>query len=285
MEPIVIMVDPSRLEEIRVTLLDQDNTIEHRLTNKYESFRVRFSGGMIIGYTSGKIVINSQNAAELLRRVIESMEFDDKELDIVIGSDEAGKGEWLGPLTVSAVALNYEQSKTLRAVGVIDSKELSLTRIGELAFEIESNNLASHTVMISPETFNQRLQEFHNEGRNLNDLLAWAHAKAISEVYSELNLSESSFSVRVVIDEFAREKTENRLGSAIDLSSIELIQKHQAEDVIAVAAASIIAKDAREDWIDKASLRLGIELASLTPEDAITRDNKNEFAKGIYLKD
>jgi len=53
-----------------------------------------------------------------------------------IGSDEAGKGEWLGPLIVAAVALSRQQRSYLVTQGVMDSKELRLDVIVELAFLI-----------------------------------------------------------------------------------------------------------------------------------------------------
>lgn len=281
MDPYVVKVDEDQLDELRVYLLDHDNTHQRTTTNQYEAFRFYYAGGMIIAYTSGKIVANSPESASLLATAIQSFASDASGL-ITIGSDEAGKGEWLGPLTVAAVALNGEQEIYLRSVGVMDSKELSLARIGELAYEIEENSLALETIVIAPKTFERRMMELHEEGKSLNDLLAWAHAQVIAAAHSKI--ANERLNLRIVVDEFDRKKTHEKLSSTLDLSAITLEQMHGAERVTAVAAASIMARDLREEWIDKISLRLGIELVGMTPEEAKERKDLQEFAKVSYLK-
>jgi ribonuclease HIII len=138
-------------------------------------------------------------------------------------------------------------------------------------------------VVVPPQTFEKRLEEFRQEGKNLNDLLAWAHAKAVSEVHKQLNPSKES-RLRVVIDEFSRLKTEQRLRRVLDLNRVELIQKPRAEDVVSVGAASIVARNARDDWIRSASDRLGVDLIRLSPEDARKLEDLSYFAKTSYLK-
>ena len=195
----------------------------------------------------------------------------------------AGIGEWLGPLVVAAVGLTPKQSTELRAVGVMDSKGLSADRIASLSADIEEICQALYSVIVPPQTFNKRLEEFRQEGKNLNDLLAWAHAKAVSEVHKQLNPSRES-RVRVVIDEFSRRKTQQRLSRVLDLDAVELIQKPRAEDVVSVGAASIVARNARDDWIGSASNRLAVDLSRLSPEDARKREDLDFLAKTSYLK-
>ncbi|MGY5860815.1 MAG: hypothetical protein RTU09_00375 [Candidatus Thorarchaeota archaeon] len=280
----VVKVDGSELDKLRNLLLKSPSTAEKRTTSKYESFRIGYSGGSIIGYTSGKVVITSNPAVQLVREALQKMGIKDADYDLVIGSDEAGKGEWLGPMVVTAVALTPAQSSDLRAEGVMDSKDLSLDRIGELAHVIAKLSTARKTVILAPDAFNALLKEFHDEGKNLNDLLAWAHAKAISQVASELDLRSGALQVRIVVDEFARFKTEERLARAIDLGSVDLIQRPHAEDEIAVAASSIVARNAREDWINEASVRLEMNLRTLSMKEAAKRDDCNLYAKISYLR-
>lgn len=270
-----------QLDELRVALLDDDHTHPVRTTNEYELFRFHFAGGIIIGYTSGKVVANNPETAGLLTRAAQSLE-KSQDLTLTIGSDEAGKGEWLGPLTVAAVSLDEDQAAYLRSVGVMDSKELSPRMIGELAYEIEENSHAIATVLISPVTFEQRLKELRAEGKNLNDLLAWAHAKVINDSYNQLSSKDK---IRIVVDEFDAEKVEQRIGRLLDLNKVELVQMPRAESVTSVAAASIMARDLREDWLDKKSSELGFELEGITKEEALQRNTIAEFVKTSYLKD
>jgi len=271
------------LQEAKNRLLKSRYVSEVDTTNQYEQFRLRCEGGTIVAYTSGKIVATGQTCEALLQSMIQEMDFGESKHDFIIGSDEAGKGEWLGPLVVAAVGLTPKQSTELRALGVMDSKGLSTDRIASLSVEIEEMCQALYLVIVPPQTFNKRLEEFRLERKNLNDLLAWAHAKAVSEVHKQLNPGRESY-VRVVIDEFSRLKTQQRLKRVIDLNSVELIQKPRAEDVVSVGAASIVARNARDDWIGSASDRLGVDLSRLNPEDARKRSDLDFFAKTSYLK-
>lgn len=204
--------------------------------------------------------------------------------DITIGSDEAGKGEWLGPMAVVAVALTPEQSTLLKIEGVMDSKKLSLERILDLAKKIEDNCSESYVVKITPSRFNQFLEEIKREGKSLNDMLAWGHAKAIEQVYSKVAARKRGLIVNIVIDEFDKLKTEMRLKRVLELKDINVIQKPRAEEEIAVAAASILARAVCERWIDMESTRTNVDLRSLSPSEALDRKDVVSFAKVSFLR-
>ena len=118
------------------------------------------------------------------------------------GSDEAGKGEWLGPMTIAAVAVTPKQSLYLVTQGVMDSKELKDETIEALSKVIGKNCLSYHVITIAPKRFNELFQDVKNEGRTLNHILAWGHAKAISQVDRELKRKGISGKIRLIIDEF-----------------------------------------------------------------------------------
>lgn len=280
LKPIVVRINPEQLDELRWKLLDSRDSSDLATKSEYESFRIMVVGETIIGYTSGKVVSNGPYSAAAVQNAILEMSTN-PDNQIIIGSDEAGKGEWLGPLTVVAVALTQEQSSMLQALGVMDSKSMSVLRIAELANTVRQNSLELQRLMITPEKFNSQIEEFRAEGQNLNDMLAWAHAKVISEAYESVRSRNEH--IKIVIDQFARTKTEQRLGRKIDLEKIELVQRPKAEDEIAVAAASIIAREAREDWLDRASTRLGFDLRELNIQEAIDHANKGAFAKTTYI--
>jgi ribonuclease HIII len=240
-----------------------------------------FAGEAIVGYTSGKIVSNGPHSTAAVQNAILEMT-PTTVVPLVIGSDEAGKGEWLGPMTVAAVALTPEQTAMMRALGVMDSKSMSVVRISELSKTVRRNALKVESLLISPETFNSQIEEFRKEGKNLNDMLAWAHTKVISEVYEGIRTRNEH--IKIVVDQFARVKTEARLRGKIDLTQIELVQRPKAEDEIAVAAASIIAREAREAWIDWACEKFGFDLRELSIKEAYEHDDRNAFTKTSYVK-
>jgi ribonuclease HIII len=276
----VVKVDPEQLVEVRGRLLESTESSELQTKSEYESFRIMFAGEAIIGYTSGKIVSNGPHSSAAVQNAIVSMTTSTR-VELVIGSDEAGKGEWLGPMTVAAVALSPDQTAMLRAMGVMDSKSMSVVRISELARIVRRSALKVESLLISPEKFNSQIEEFRKEGKNLNDLLAWAHTMVITGVYEVVKTKDMP--IKIVIDQFARVKTEARLRMKIDLGKIELIQRPKAEDEVAVAAASIVAREAREAWIDWACEKFGYDLRELSVKDAYDHSEKNVFAKISYV--
>lgn len=277
----MIKVNKDQISLLKQLLISRIDVKQLKTTNPYEVFRVKYYDCLIIGYTTGKIVANKETARTLISGLLPkiSREPDRK---LVIGSDEAGKGEWLGPIVVAAVAVKPAQSFELQAAGVMDSKELSLPRIHELASFIRDNHYLRKHVIITPRRFNELFDELKDENRTLNDLLAWGHSTAIGDILESVR--QDNEKIRVIIDEFDRIKTEQRLRNVLDQSEVEVIQRPKAEENIAVAAASIIARDLREDYIDLLCKRLQRDLRILTVEDAIADERATEYSKISYLK-
>ena len=280
MKPVIAKIESAQIEELHRRLLDSNESSDLATKSEYEAFRIMFAGEAIIGYRSGKIVSNGPHSAAAVQNAILEMD-SSSGTTLVIGSDEAGKGEWLGPMTVAAVALTPEQTAMLRALGVMDSKSLSTVRIAELSKTVRRNALKVESLLISPEKFNSQIEEFRKEGKNLNDMLAWAHTKVISEVYATVKARKEP--IKIVIDQFARVKTEALLRLKLDLSRIELVQRPKAEDEIAVAAASIIAREAREVWIDWACDKFGFDLREISIQDAYKHENRKQISKVEYI--
>ncbi len=147
-----------------------------------------------------------------------------------IGSDESGKGDFFGPLVVAAFFMPEGQEDALRELGVKDSKRTSDARCREIAEALKKAYVHS-VVAVGPEKYN----ELYSKLRNLNKLLAWAHARAIE------NILERVPAGRAVTDQFGDERfVRNALLKRG--RSIELVQMPRAEEDPAVAAASILAR-------------------------------------------
>jgi len=278
----VVKIEKGEVIYFKAFLLSRSDVVLQEVKSQYESFRAKSNGYTIVGYTSGNIVINSDELKPMINDILYEIRKHKLNFDMVIGSDEAGKGEWLGPMVVAAVAANQEQIYELQAHGVMDSKELSLTRIRKLASVIRDHHYLRRHVIITPRRFNELYSRLKNERKTLNDLLAWGHAKVIDELLASLLGEEKK--VRVVIDEFDRIKTEERLQRVLNLAQIEVIQRPKGEENIAVAAASIIARDMREDYIDFLCKKLRKDLRTLTVEDVVADERANEYAKVSYLR-
>ena len=98
------------------------------------------------------------------------------------------------------------------------------------------------------------------------------------------NLSRETHPIKVIIDEFEKIKTEERLRRVLDLNKIDLIQQPKAEENVAVTAASIIARDLREDYLDYLSKKMKINLREITADIAKMDKKAKEYAKKSYLK-
>lgn len=278
---IVLKVKKDAIPLLKRLLLGRTDVKPLKTTNPYEVFRARYDGCLIIGYTTGKIVANKEIARTLFSELLPKISEDMTKMT-VIGSDEAGKGEWLGPIVVAAVAVKPEQIYELQVQGVMDSKKLSLSRIRELASFLRDRHYLRSHVIITPKRFNELFSELKDEKKTLNDLLAWGHSKALDDLFRSLQKSGEKF--KVVIDEFDRIKMEERLRRVLDLNKVEVVQRPGAEENMAVAAASIIARDLREDYIDLLCKRFEKDLRTLGVQDAVADEKVTEYAKLGYLK-
>ncbi len=147
-----------------------------------------------------------------------------------IGTDESGKGDYFGPLVVAGVFVPEEQQNVLKELGIRDSKKISDNRVRELAALLKKGYKHS-LVAIGPERYN----ELYAKLRNLNRILAWAHSRAIENILEEVNCALA------VTDQFG-DKSFVLNALMKKGKEIELIQRPKAEEDLAVAAASILAR-------------------------------------------
>lgn len=168
------------------------------------------------------------------------------------GIDESGKGDFFGPLVIAGFYTDQEVTSQLSKAGVMDSKKIgSDARIRELADSIRSIPSAAYEViLIAPPRYNELYKKFNN----LNRLLAWGHARTIENLCARRPECRKAIS-----DQFANPRV---LQSSLMErgKEIELVQRTKAESDPAVAAASILAREAFVNWIDQKSQELGLTL-------------------------
>jgi len=165
-----------------------------------------------------------------------------------IGIDESGKGDYFGPLVIAAVLVTPPDEPDLRLIQVRDSKRISDGRILEMAPDIRQ--VCRHSVVaIGPKRYN----ELYEKIKNLNRLLAWGHARALENILAQtectLAISDQFGDERFILNALLEEG-----------KSIQLIQRPKAEDDLAVAAASILARAEFLTRLKKLSDEIGIAL-------------------------
>ena len=169
-----------------------------------------------------------------------------------IGSDESGKGDYFGPLVIAAAFVTPEIEPDLKLMEVRDSKRISDGRVLELARDLRQ--VCKHSIVaIGP----QRYNELYEKIRNLNRLLAWGHARALE------NLLEQVTCELAIADQFGDERF--ILNALLEKGKrIRLVQRPKAEEDLAVAAASILA---RAEFLTRLK-RLSDEVGTSLPKGA-----------------
>lgn len=200
-----------------------------------------------------------QTLVECKRTSSTSKLINNKDMDLelgfpIIGTDESGKGDYFGPLVSAGAYVDERTAKELVACGVKDSKNLSDKENLRLAREITKICKSRFVIIeISPERYNLLYEQFKKEKKNLNTLLAWGHAKAIEEILSKVDCEVA------IADQFADERF--ILGKLQEKGKrVRLIQMHKAEQNIAVAAASILARSRFLEKLSKLSKEYKIDL-------------------------
>ena len=166
----------------------------------------------------------------------------------LIGTDEAGKGDYFGPLVCAACYVDANTLPKLNQLGVKDSKKLSNGRVLSLADSIKK--LCPYNVVaIGPEKYNQ----LYTKMKNLNRLLAWSHARAIENLLGQVDCQN------VLTDQFGDERFIQR--SLLEKGKkVNLIQRPKAEMNQAVAAASILARAGFLTRLERLSAEYGLTL-------------------------
>ena len=214
----------------------------------------RFSGAKtdhnVTFYTSGKLVVQGKGTKDFVEFVLEPQVLgaatlgyetvlDPTLLDPRIGVDESGKGDFFGPLCVAAVYVNANVLQAWSGQGIRDSKKVSSdAQIAKLAKTIrETPGCVVNTVAIGNEAYNR----MHTANGSVNRVLAWGHARVIENLLSQPQRLEP-FPKRAISDQFSADKgTVERALMGLG-KKLELVQRHQAETDLAVAAASILAR-------------------------------------------
>jgi ribonuclease HIII len=218
----------------------------------------------IVLYKSGKCLVQGKNAEQFVLFVLEPVVLKKAGLgyeEVVspdvyaphMGIDESGKGDFFGPLAVVAVYTDNDLAKRLLSAGAKDSKTISSDKKAlQLAKDIQKILGGRFSVVtIGPAAYNR----MYSKIRNVNRILAWAHARAIENL-----LEKTPSCPRALSDQFgAKELIERALMQKG--RKIELVQRHRAESDVAVAAASILARSFFLMGIEKIGREYGIALA------------------------
>lgn len=246
----------------------------------------------ISAYTSGKIVVAGKGTEEFVTMTLEpdvtgaaKLGYDEvlhpDWFESHAGLDESGKGDFFGPVVAATVIADKSAIEAWRKAGVQDSKKITENKILELDRLIRGTRGA---VVASFKLGMPKYNELMAKPRaNLNLLLAWEHAIALTEALAQKPVPWG------LLDQFTKQPLVQRELARKKITNFELRMRTKAEEDPVVAAASVVARAEFVREMHQLSKKFGAKLQKgagpLVKEQAHEIINKfgakalGEFAK------
>lgn len=234
----------------------------------YARFAYESPKANIVFYESGKLVVQGKGTQEFIEFVLEPEVLKQARIgyetvlnpDLLlprIGVDESGKGDFFGPLCIAGVYINESIVNAWRDSGIRDSKNISSDKkIAELAEKIRKTpGCVVDVVTIGNEAYNR----LYTKMQSVNTILAWGHARVIENLLGRRHEMDPP-PVKAMSDQFAASKSVIEKALMKAGREINLVQQHRAEEDLAVAAASILARDAFVKGLSRLEKQFEMEL-------------------------
>jgi len=223
----------------------------------YTIFSAKKKGLSCTLYESGKITVQGKEMEPFIEfylepEILKEFKFSNPAvgLDLTprIGLDEAGKGDFFGPLCIAGLYADADGIKKLLEWGVRDSKRFGDESILKLAKKIRPD-FAYTVIRLFPSKYN----ELYGKFKNLNRLMAWAHTAALADLSQKTNCKEA------ILDQFADKSVVEKQVQQKKLD-VHLQQKVRGEEDLVVAGASILARAAFLEGMKQLSEEYNLEL-------------------------
>ena len=260
----------------------------------YARFAFESDKTNIVFYESGKLVVQGKGTQEFIEFLLEPEILKQAKLgyeavlnpDLLlprIGVDESGKGDFFGPLCIAGVYVNESVIKAWADLGVRDSKNISSDkRISELAEKIHKTpGCVTSVVPIGNEAYNR----LYGKMKSVNTILAWGHARVIENLLGQRHRMNPP-PVKAISDQFAASKSVLEKALMAAGREIQFVQQHRAEEDLAVAAASILARDEFVKGLAKLEKQFAMELpkGAGANVDAAAKEFVDKFGAGELAK-
>ena len=222
------------------------NICEGKLWDPYDVDYARFAykGNKlnIVGYESGKLVIQGKETEDFIINTLEpevlgEARFGYDEIyhpewfEFHAGMDESGKGDLFGPVVTACVVADKPQIDEWIKAGIRDSKKISDPRILKLDKLIrDTKGAAVETCFCGMRKYNELMSK---PRANLNLMLAWQHAKSLEAALKKRRAPWG------MLDQFSKQ---DLVGRYFKDKKFDLRMQTKAEEDPVVAAASVVAR-------------------------------------------
>jgi len=281
----LLQLKQNLLEQNGVTI-NREKELNHGTQFKVIYGRNEFILNIYFSAKKGFSFVIGGKVDELIKQEVIRLLSDKKKLedDLVIvpyikwiGSDESGKGDYFGPLVAAAFFVEKGIENNLLSIGIKDSKLLNDNKIEEISRILYSEYKDRIAICeLPPSKYNEFVDKMKLQGKGLNTVLAWCHAIVIQDL-AEKNEFEAAIADQFGDESYIRLEIAKNPRMK-DARKIELIQQPKAEKNIAVATASILARDRFSKRIRELSEKYKVEIPKGAGPDA------NKIAKIIMSK-
>ncbi|MBS4222675.1 ribonuclease HIII [Lederbergia citrea] len=172
----------------------------------------------------------------------------------VIGSDEVGKGDYFGPMTVVAAYVKKDQIPLLQELGVKDSKDLTDPQIVKIAKDLLT--FLPYSLLKLP---NEKYNGLQSSGMTQGKITAILHNQALNHLLGKIAPEKPE---AILVDQFAEATVYFRhLQGQQVICRENVFFSTKAESIhLSVAAASILARYAFLKAFDDLSTKAGFTL-------------------------
>ncbi|SVE57525.1 uncharacterized protein METZ01_LOCUS510379, partial [marine metagenome] len=200
-----IKLDDGQMEKLGL-LLDARGWFPHDV--QYADFAFKGDQVNVVGYTSGKLVIQGKKTEDFVQNVLEPEitgefllgyeEVNNPEwFEPHAGLDESGKGDLFGPVVTACVIADGDMVRKWIDGGIRDSKTITDSIIVKMhKLIIGTKGVVIKTAYTGMPKYNELYQKF---GQNLNKFLAWLHGRALNDA---LEVSKPSWGL---LDQFSKQ--------------------------------------------------------------------------------
>jgi ribonuclease HIII len=260
----VIVLSANQLKEV----------MSHYASNRIERkapgviFAAKLSDTSITAYKSGKVLFQGGGSTREAMRwgttqqksaiKISSTKGDTLPegfaLKSVLGSDETGTGDFFGPMTVAACYMPADKIELIQFLGVKDSKMLTDDLMRKIAPDLK-DALTYKILVLGNEKYNTVQAKGWSQGK----IKALLHNQALKHVLTKIAPEKPEF---ILIDQFAeRGIYYNHVKAEKEIIRENVLFSTKAEQLhVSVAAASILARVAFLEEMDKLSLLAGVTI-------------------------
>ena len=232
------------LQEVKQLLLSRGGKEDQSLSGQSEAWRIRIGDVVFTSYKTGTIYFSGGNGDSVetaLNDVSKILEGESarSEKEFLVGMDETGKGEVLGPSVLAVVVLrNALTHKIETELGSADTKKKHDFQFWDTLFR-DLDRYRGHGLSYEIET----ILPWDVDKYNVNKLMDVVYQRLLSRLLSGLNPTHC----RIILDDYGMGNNLHLYLKSLSKTGAEVrVEAHADENYVEVKTASVLSKWRRE---------------------------------------